>query len=414
MLTVTGPDGSRVLGPDGFAVIARDQDGHLIPDGLRAELAEAGFECAGQTGSHERWRAPDDAETISLVVHGQGRECGPKNCHNVRKAIRRSEQRHTEMTAAREAVQEIKARVAVVDDEVPTRVVRLDGCDVEVLVVLKTGRPARLLGTAADARRNVFHYIQDGEWRRGRWPEVLDTTMGTIDRGKVQALVVRQWRDLPEETLDGHVNGYIDVYWMDLGDLFVRDDGAEMGVGLVSVYSGPQVQRPEDVAYTDPNVRLTFDRKLGGTWALGLPYRWIWKVTADRETMWEGLATQAQAVEAAEAVWLALVEEEAVRAVEETAHRSAEDLPPEAGEPVDLDLPEKATMKPRPPSATDHPAMVPVSAELIPRLEALVRALDTPAVRAWTGRGVTVEEVVSRALARGIESLERDLGDVNR
>jgi hypothetical protein len=92
---------------------------------------------------------------------------------------------------------------------------------------------------------------------------------------------------------------------------------------------------------------------------------------------------------------------------------------PIVSEPVSVPLePEETLMSatpavPRPPPVQvekQPDLLLVVPAALVGRVADLLLALDTPAVRAVTGKSVSLESVVQIALGRGIELLEKDLG----
>lgn len=415
---------------------------------MQSELQAAGWTRIGQNGSHERWAAPDGTETVSLFMHGGG-DAGPKNVHTIRKAIERVARRRDEIEAAKsrsealvELVQDAQGHlsrgteagrnrelertmmVGQTDRTQEALLVRLsEGLPVEVIEVEATGRTKKLLGTVDVARRNLFTLVQDNEWRRGTWPDVLRRE----DRRKrVKAIVVRVWRELSEG--EGHPEedpGWVDVYWLNFEDMhhsLTAIDGErlrarrETGVPLELVYSGPFVKRPQDHVFNetatgdggtiDTRFRLTFNRDTGGTWAPNLQYRFDWRVNGPTgDVVWAGWATEAEAVEAGLEEVLSLLEGFEAQEVERLEREAVEAL--EAATLVPEE--EVPVTTARPPSTTDHPAVVPIPADLVPRLEALVSLLDTPAVRAVTGRAVTVEEVARITLLRGVEALERDL-----
>lgn len=386
---------------------------------LQAELRAAGFEHVGTTGSHERWRSPDGAETVTLVVHSG--DAGPKNAWTIRRAIERASTRAAELKVARDVARQLRAAKGASDEDTITALQAIAGYEsavpdpvgdedsprfsmllrlgqgtpVDAIAIENTGRTKRLLGTPEIASRSLFHLVQDKEWRTGEWPSVL--TQLQVKKRPIGALV-RCWRDRP----DANGPGYIDVYWVDFTETIPVPNPTETGVAITLIYSGLFVSRPEDVEYTDPDFRLTFDRE-GGSWASGVPYRWKWRATArNGEVLWEGWATEPEAHEAADELWLSLAEEsfneptEPIEPVDEPVDE------PKKGEPMAAKTTKEATVQV---SRIADDVIVPFE----DRIMGLMRSLDTPAVRAVTGRAVTFDRVLEIVLERGISAVESDL-----
>lgn len=331
---------------------------------LTSELTAAGFKSVGFTGSHERWRSPDRLETVALIHHGTGER--PKNAFNVRRAIRRYEERR-----------DLAAAVVEREDmiELSSLPVRMDE-QVQALPVAS----ARIRGLAKSpelAQRNLFTAIP-GDWRSGTWGPLLAALTEETD---ARTFLVRRWLD----------DGDVEVYWASEGSSKL-------------IYRG--TANPDTTSHTfDRGFTLSVDQDAGGVWALGEPYRFRWQLCdgIEPEEVWSGLGTAAEALEAAQETYFALVEEI------------------EAFELAELDratTPDPET--PMIPTPTTTETTTPTTEELLDRLlvempeahrrlVALLPSFQTPAIRLITGRAFTLRELVEMALVRGVDAIETEL-----